>query len=116
LIFVKPRFDVYRAISAELHTLFHTYSDLVEPLSLDEAFLDVTHPKKGPPSATLIARMLRKEIRERTGCTVVALDHEGTVLLDIPNDLELGPDDSLYICGTADGIARYREEFSADRL
>jgi Trk K+ transport system NAD-binding subunit len=61
-------------------------------------------------------RPLMERVRERTGCTVVALDHGGTVLLDIPNDVELGPDDSLYICGTTDGIAQYREEFSADRL
>ena len=61
-------------------------------------------------------RPLMEQVRERTGCTVVALDHGGTVLMDIPNDFELGPDDSLYICGTTDGIARYRDEFSADKL
>jgi Trk K+ transport system NAD-binding subunit len=61
-------------------------------------------------------RPLMERIRERTGCTVVAVNRGGTVLMDIPNDLELGPEDSLYICGTVDGIARYRKDFSADRL
>lgn len=61
LIFVKPRFDRYHEISKKIRAIFYDYTDLVEPLSLDEAYLDVTHNKKGNPSATLIA----KEIRER---------------------------------------------------
>ncbi|NND15094.1 MAG: DNA polymerase IV [Eudoraea sp.] len=61
LIFVKPRFDRYREISKQIRTIFYDYTDLVEPLSLDEAYLDVTQNRKGNPSATLIA----KEIRER---------------------------------------------------
>lgn len=61
IIFVKPRFDVYKEISGHIRNIFHEYTDLVEPLSLDEAYLDVTKPKKGKNSATLVA----KEIRER---------------------------------------------------
>jgi DNA polymerase-4 len=61
LIFVRPRFDRYKEISNKIRTIFHDYTDLVEPLSLDEAYLDVTQNKKGNPSASLIA----KEIRER---------------------------------------------------
>ena len=60
LIFVKPRFEVYREVSDQIREIFYRYTDLVEPLSLDEAYLDVTINKKGMPSATLIA----KEIRE----------------------------------------------------
>src|SRR5690554_1104007 len=55
LIFVPPRFDRYREISNEIRKIFFEYTDLVEPLSLDEAYLDVTENKKGNPSATMIA-------------------------------------------------------------
>lgn len=71
-IFLKPRFDVYRRVSQEIREIFHEYSDLVEPLSLDEAFLDVTENKKGNPSATLLAECIRREIRSRTGLTASA--------------------------------------------
>lgn len=72
LIFVKPRFDRYREISLIIREIFHRYTDLVEPLSLDEAYLDVTQNKVGMPSATLIARDIRKEILEATGLTASA--------------------------------------------
>lgn len=61
IIFVKPRFDRYKEISLKVREIFYDYTDLVEPLSLDEAYLDVTQNKKGNPSASLIA----KEIRDR---------------------------------------------------
>jgi len=61
IIFVRPRFDRYKEISGKIREIFYDYTDLVEPLSLDEAYLDVTHNKKGNPSASLIA----KEIRDR---------------------------------------------------
>jgi DNA polymerase IV len=67
LVVVAPRFDVYREVSRTIRDVFHSYTDLVEPLSLDEAYLDVTHPKAGPPSATLIARAIRADVREATG-------------------------------------------------
>src|SRR5690554_346886 len=54
LIFVTPRFDRYKEVSNEIRNIFYEYTDLVEPLSLDEAYLDVTHNKIGNPSATLI--------------------------------------------------------------
>lgn len=66
LIFVKPRFSRYKEISKMIRAIFYEYTDLVEPLSLDEAFLDVTENKKNNPSATLIA----EEIRERIFATV----------------------------------------------
>ncbi len=72
LVFVKPRMDVYRDVSLEIRAIFRTYSDLVEPLSLDEAYLDVTTPLKGPESATLVARMIKKEIREKAELTASA--------------------------------------------
>lgn len=72
LIFVKPRFERYREISQQIREIFFEYTDLVEPLSLDEAYLDVTRNKKGNPSATLIARQIREKIKEKTGLNASA--------------------------------------------
>ncbi len=72
LIFVRPRFDVYRTVSQQMREVFSRYTDLVEPLSIDEAYLDVTEPLRGPPSATLIARQIRSDIKRETGLTVTA--------------------------------------------
>ena len=72
LIFVKPRFERYKAASLQIREIFYSYTDLVEPLSLDEAYLDVTKNKKGNPSATLIAQEIRKTIFEKTGLTASA--------------------------------------------
>jgi DNA polymerase-4 len=66
-VFIRPRFDVYRAVSSEIREIFYEYTDLVEPLSLDEAFLDVTNNYKGMASATYIAREIKRKIHERTG-------------------------------------------------
>ena len=72
LIFVKPRFERYREISQRIRNIFFEYTDLVEPLSLDEAYLDVTENKKGNPSATLIAKEIRQKIFEKTGLNASA--------------------------------------------
>lgn len=72
LIFVKPRFERYREISNRIRAIFLDYTDLVEPLSLDEAYLDVTQNKKGLPSATLIAREIRERIKQETGLNASA--------------------------------------------
>jgi DNA polymerase-4 len=72
LIFVRPRFDRYKEISGKIRKIFYDYTDLVEPLSLDEAYLDVTQNKKGNPSATLIAQEIRKRIFEEVGLTASA--------------------------------------------
>jgi DNA polymerase-4 len=72
LIFVRHRFDRYNEMSDQVFEIFREYTNLVEPLSIDEAFLDVTTDKKGIGSATLIAREIKKEIRERTGLTASA--------------------------------------------
>lgn len=71
-VFLPPRFDMYHEVSGQIMEIFHEYTDLVEPLSLDEAFLDVTLNKKGIAIATEIARLIRAEIRERTGLTASA--------------------------------------------
>ena len=72
LIFVKPRFDRYKEISNKIRKIFYEYTDLVEPLSLDEAYLDVTQNKKGNPSATLLAQEIRLRILNETGLTASA--------------------------------------------
>ncbi|OUS15457.1 DNA polymerase IV [Nonlabens dokdonensis] len=72
LIFVKSRFDRYRKVSAQIREIFHDYTDLVEPLSLDEAYLDVTENKYDFPSATIIAYEIRRRIYETTGITASA--------------------------------------------
>lgn len=76
LIFVKPRFEVYRSVSSDIHRIFHDYTDLVEPLSLDEAYLDVTSNKVTNPSlsasATLIAREIKARIFAETELTASA--------------------------------------------
>jgi len=72
LIFAKPRFDRYKEISLQIREIFYEYSDLVEPLSLDEAFLDVTENKVGLKSAILIARQIRAKIKEKTGLNASA--------------------------------------------
>ncbi|MDR0749667.1 MAG: DNA polymerase IV [Tannerellaceae bacterium] len=72
LIFVPPRFEVYHGVSTQIREIFLEYTNLVEPLSLDEAFLDVTVNHKNNPSATLIAKEIRKRIFETTGLTASA--------------------------------------------
>ena len=72
LIVVKPRFQRYKEISQQIRTIFYEYTDLVEPLSLDEAYLDVTENKKGIESANDIAREIRQRIFEETGLTASA--------------------------------------------
>lgn len=72
LVFVPPRFDRYKEISNEIRSIFYDYTDLVEPLSLDEAYLDVTENKKGNPSASLIAQEIRARIFKEVGLTASA--------------------------------------------
>lgn len=72
LIFVPPRFDVYRAVSAQIHAIFGDYTDLIQPLSLDEAYLDVTANRRGIETAWATAKEIRARILEVTGLTASA--------------------------------------------
>ncbi|WP_458097713.1 DNA polymerase IV [Roseomonas sp. WA12] len=72
LVFVPPRFDRYREVSAQIREVFLEHTPLVEPLSLDEAYLDVTENRTGLPTATAVARTIRAEILARTGLTASA--------------------------------------------
>ena len=72
LIFVKPRFDVYKAVSLQIRAIFAEHTPLIEPLSLDEAYLDVTENLQGIASATEIAQAIRARIQAETGLTASA--------------------------------------------
>ncbi|ODH02565.1 DNA polymerase IV [Nostoc sp. KVJ20] len=72
LIFVRPRFDVYREISTSIHAIFKRYTDLVEGVALDEAYLDVTENKQNIPYASTIARHIKTAIVQETQLTATA--------------------------------------------
>jgi DNA polymerase-4 len=72
LIFVSPRFDVYRSVSRQIHAIFAEFTELIEPLALDEAYLDVTKNKAGLPTAWLTAKAIRARILQETGLTASA--------------------------------------------
>src|SRR5262249_5114496 len=72
LIFVPPRFEVYRAISRQIHTIFTHYTPLIEPLSLDEAYLDVTQDLRGLQTASATAMAIRARILREIGLTASA--------------------------------------------
>ena len=82
LIFVEPRFDAYKAVSEQIRAIFHQYTDLVEPLSLDEAFLDVTHH----PSATIVAKQIKEKIYQTTQLTASAGVSVNKMLAKIASD------------------------------
>ena len=72
LVFVRPRFDVYRAVSRQIHAIFSEFTDVIQPLSLDEAYLDVTADARGLGTAWATAKAIRARIREETGLTASA--------------------------------------------
>jgi DNA polymerase IV len=72
LVFVPPRFDVYRAVSRQIHAIFAEYTALIEPLALDEAYLDVTESRRGLPTASATAKEIRARILQDTGLTASA--------------------------------------------
>ena len=88
LIFVKARFDVYKAASRIIREVFSRYTDLIEPLSLDEAYLDVTVPKQRGPSATEIAAAIKADIKEETELTASAGVSFNKFLAKIASDLD----------------------------
>jgi DNA polymerase-4 len=72
LIFIRPRFDVYKSVSTQIREIFQRYTDLIEPLSLDEAYLDVTRDKLNINSAIDIAKMIRQSIKDELNLTASA--------------------------------------------
>lgn len=88
LINQSGRMHVYKEVSAQVQSIFREYSDLVEPLSLDEAFIDVTHPKKGPVSASLIAKEIKQRIYEKTQLVASAGVSYNKFLAKIASDMD----------------------------
>ncbi len=95
IIFTKPRFEVYKEVSMQIREIFKSYTDLVEPLSLDEAYLDVTEHKKGPSSATLIAKEIKAAIKSETGLSASAGISVNKFLAKVASDMD--KPDGLYV-------------------
>ena len=87
IIFVKHRFDVYKQVSEEIRTIFLQYTDLVEPLSLDEAYLDVTENKMSLDSAILVARQIKEKIKATTGLNASAGISVNKFLAKVASDI-----------------------------
>ncbi|MCI6288452.1 MAG: DNA polymerase IV [Lentisphaeria bacterium] len=87
-VFILPRMDVYRAVSREIRKIFLDYTDLVEPLSIDEAYLDVTVNKSGIPYATRTAREIKARIQQTTGLTASAGVSYNLFLAKIASDYQ----------------------------
>jgi DNA polymerase-4 len=103
LIFVTPRFDHYRNVSNQIMQIFLEYTDKVEPLSLDEAFLDVTVNHKGNRSATLIAKEIKQKILNRVGLTASAGVSYNKFLAKIASDYK--KPDGLFVIEPAEAEA-----------
>lgn len=95
LIFVKHRFGAYKAASLIIRSIFRDYTDLVEPLSLDEAYLDVTHNKKGIAVATDIAKEIKDRIQEQTSLTASAGVSTNKFLAKVASDMD--KPDGLFV-------------------
>ena len=96
LLFTKPRFDVYKEVSGQIRTIFKRYTDLIEPLSLDEAYLDVTEDKLGVGSAIEIAKTIKTAIRQELGLTASAGVSINKFIAKIASDYEK-PDGLTFI-------------------
>jgi DNA polymerase-4 len=113
LIFVKHHFERYEEISGEVMQILRSYSDLVEPLSIDEAFLDVTEDKKKIGSATIIAREIKKEIRKKTGLTASAGISFNKFLAKIASDVK--KPDGMFVILPQDA-ERFIEELPIEKF
>ena len=103
LVFVSPRFDVYRAVSQQIRAIYERYASLIQPLSLDEAYLDVTAPLVDRGSATAIAEEIRAAIRLETGLTASAGVSYNKFLAKLPSDYR--KPDGLFVITPSMGPA-----------
>lgn len=113
LIFVKHNFERYKQVSSEVFEIFREYTDIVEPLSIDEAFLDVTDDKKKIGSATIIAKHIRNDIRCRTGLTASAGISINKFLAKIASDIKK-PDGQYLI--RPEEAETFIEELSVEKF
>ena len=112
-IFVPPDFTRYRAVSREIHTIFKRHTDLIEPLSLDEAYLDVTQNKTGLATATLVARTIREQIRTELSLTASAGVAPNKFLAKLASDWK--KPDGLFVI-QPDEVDAFLLSLSVDRL
>lgn len=103
LVFVKPRFEVYKAVSAQIRAIFAQYTALIEPLSLDEAYLDVTENLSGHSSATHTAQLIKEQIRQETGLTASAGVSYNKFLAKLASDYR--KPDGLFVIKPHQGLA-----------
>lgn len=103
LVFVAPRFEAYRAVSHQIREIFSRYSDLLEPLSLDEAYLDVTEDKSRMGSAVLTAEQIRSDILDETGLTASAGVSYNKFLAKIASDQN--KPDGIFVVRPHEGAA-----------
>ena len=113
LIFVKHNFERYNEVSASVFEIFREYTDIIEPLSIDEAFLDVTNDKKKIGSATLIAKKIRSEIKLKTGLTASAGISVNKFLAKIASDIN--KPDGLFLIRPEDA-EKFIEELPVERF
>jgi DNA polymerase-4 len=113
LIFVKHNFTRYTEVSSSIREIFSEYTDLIEPLSIDEAFLDVTKDKKNIGSATVIARKIRHEIKSRTGLTASAGISVNKFLAKIASDIN--KPDGMFLIRPEDA-EKFIEELSVEKF
>jgi DNA polymerase-4 len=113
LIFVKHNFNRYKEVSSEVFEIFRNYTDIIEPLSIDEAFLDVTDDKKKIGSATVIAGRIRNEIKCRTGLTASAGISVNKFLAKIASDVN--KPDGLFLIKPEEA-EKFIEELPVERF
>jgi len=113
LIFVKHNFDRYHEVSGSVFKIFREYTDLIEPLSIDEAFLDVTDDKQKIGSATVIAKSIRDEIRHRTGLTASAGISVNKFLAKIASDIN--KPDGLFLIRPEEA-EKFIEELAVEKF
>jgi len=113
LIFVKPRFDVYKEVSLQIRAIFAQYTPIIEPLSLDEAYLDVTENLQGIASATEIAEQIRSKIRAETQLTASAGVSYNKFLAKLASDYR--KPDGLFVITPAMG-PRFVEALPVERF
>jgi DNA polymerase-4 len=102
LLFVKPRFEVYRAVSEEIRAVFARHTPVIEPVALDEAYLDVTKNLLGLPTATAVAKAIRAEILERTGLVASAGVSYNKFLAKVASDYR--KPDALFVITPSMGL------------
>jgi len=113
LIFVRPHFERYHEVSSRVFEIFREYTDIIEPLSIDEAFLDVTTDKKNIGSATIIATEIRKEIKKRTGLTASAGISVNKFLAKVASDVK--KPDGLFVI-PPENAAKFIEELPVEKF